>query len=72
MADRHDQIDLAALTAFDDIIDVRRPGDFAEHQMPSAIILPVLITAHFTSYKPRTDPELATHPAPALAKAAHL
>ena len=38
MADTLDQIDLAALTAFDDIIDVRSPGDFAEHQMPSVLI----------------------------------
>ncbi len=60
MADGLDQIDLAALTAFDDIIDVRRPGDFAEHQLPSAINLPVLITAQFTSCKLRTDAELAT------------
>jgi tRNA 2-selenouridine synthase len=42
MADTLDQIDLAALTDFDDIIDVRSPGEFAEDHMPGAINLPVL------------------------------
>lgn len=45
MADTLDQIDLAALTAFDDIIDVRSPGEFAEDHMPGAINLPVLSNA---------------------------
>lgn len=45
MADTLDHIDLAALTAFDDIIDVRSPGEFAEDHMPGAINLPVLSNA---------------------------
>jgi tRNA 2-selenouridine synthase len=42
MADSIDTIDLAALSRYDDIIDVRSPGEFAEDHMPGAINLPVL------------------------------
>lgn len=35
-------IDVAALAAFDAIIDVRSPGEFAEDHLPGAINLPVL------------------------------
>jgi tRNA 2-selenouridine synthase len=37
-----DQVDLAALARFDDIIDVRSPGEFAEDHVSGAINLPVL------------------------------
>jgi len=42
MADTLDKLDLQALGAFDDIIDVRSPGEFSEDHMPGAINLPVL------------------------------
>ena len=35
-------IDVAALAAFDCIIDVRSPGEFAQDHLPGAINLPVL------------------------------
>ena len=36
---------VADLTAFDEIIDVRSPGEFAEDHIPGAINLPVLYDA---------------------------
>lgn len=42
MADSLDVIDLNALLAFDDIIDVRSPAEFAIDHVPGAINLPVL------------------------------
>jgi tRNA 2-selenouridine synthase len=42
MADSLDAIDLKALAAFDDIIDVRSPAEFALDHLPGAINLPVL------------------------------
>ena len=42
MADSLDAIDLKALAAFDDIIDVRSPAEFAIDHVPGAINLPVL------------------------------
>ncbi len=42
MSDTLDHLDLDALRSFDDIIDVRSPGEFAEDHMPGAINLPVL------------------------------
>ena len=40
-----DSVDAAALAAFDDIIDVRSPSEFAEDHVPGAISLPVLTDA---------------------------
>ncbi|MHB8285875.1 MAG: tRNA 2-selenouridine(34) synthase MnmH [Caulobacteraceae bacterium] len=40
-----DQVDFAALARFDDIIDVRSPGEFAEDHVSGAINLPVLSDA---------------------------
>ncbi|MDH4386472.1 MAG: tRNA 2-selenouridine(34) synthase MnmH [Caulobacter sp.] len=42
MIDTLERLDLEALGAFDDIIDVRSPGEYAEDHMPGAINLPVL------------------------------
>ncbi|MDP1631708.1 MAG: tRNA 2-selenouridine(34) synthase MnmH [Caulobacter sp.] len=42
MAETLDTVDPAKLAGFDDIIDVRSPGEFAEDHMPGAINLPVL------------------------------
>jgi tRNA 2-selenouridine synthase len=42
MADSLDAVDLKALLAFDDIIDVRSPAEFAIDHVPGAINLPVL------------------------------
>lgn len=41
-------IDTCALTAFDAVIDVRSPGEFAEDHLPGAINLPVLSDAERT------------------------
>jgi tRNA 2-selenouridine synthase len=40
-----DSVDARALAAFDDIIDVRSPSEFAEDHVPGAISLPVLTDA---------------------------
>jgi tRNA 2-selenouridine synthase len=45
MADSLDAVDLKALLAFDDIIDVRSPAEFAIDHVPGAINLPVLSNA---------------------------
>ncbi|MBI1406247.1 MAG: tRNA 2-selenouridine(34) synthase MnmH [Caulobacter sp.] len=42
MAGALDKVDLDILRGFDDVIDVRSPGEFAEDHMPGAINLPVL------------------------------
>ena len=45
MTDSLDVIDLKALAAFDDIIDVRSPAEYAIDHVPGAINLPVLSNA---------------------------
>jgi len=42
MIDEIDRLDLATLSRFDEIIDVRSPSEFAEDHIPGAVNLPVL------------------------------